>query len=239
MLWQAHTDHQGLHCRFGLNGRSLILQAAQRAAKKPKVCHGGLGESQSFSSTWDPAKSSKAIFAATSHQISGATFVSHMALGEEHSDQEKQQKQSPVTQEPTPQQHSSETASCLGASKASSTAQPMPASKDSAGASTLGKSAAPSRAQADALIEGLDPHDQPLVAYINRSSVPRILRQVCTLPCSSCKWHRSAQAKHHSACSAAHLPADQAVAMTAGRAAAPALTADTCRGWQSDWQGSS
>lgn len=124
--------------------------------------------------------------------------MSHMALGEEHSDQEKQQKQSPVTQEPTPQQHSSETASCFGASKASSTAQPMPASKDSAGASTLGKSAAPSRAQADALIEGLDPHDQPLVAYINRSSVPRILRQVCTLPCSCCKWHRSAQAMHHS-----------------------------------------
>ena len=169
-----HTRiHQGVHCRFGLNGRSLILQAAQRAAKKPKLCHGGLGESQSFSST------SKATFAATSHQLSGATSGSRTAVGEAFSD-ENQQEGPPVTQQPTQLQHDSTSATSLGTSKPSGTAQPMPEKQGSAGAISLKKSAAPSTAQADALIEGLDPHDQPLVAYINRSSVPRILRQVCT-----------------------------------------------------------
>jgi len=40
------------------------------------------------------------------------------------------------------------------------------------------RSEAQSAAATDVLIDALDPHDQPLVAYINRSNVPRILRQV-------------------------------------------------------------
>ena len=236
-----HTQiHQGVHRRFGLNGRSLILQAAQHAAKKARLCYGGLGESQSFSSTWDPAKSSKATFAAISHQISGATSVSHTALGEARSDQEKQQKDYPVTQQPTPLQHSSETASCLGASKASGTAQPMPASRDSADATPLGKSAAPSTAQANALIEGLDSRDQPLVAYINRSSVPRILRQVCALP----RLPLAGGSRVLRPCITVHAllhtcQRTKAFAMAGKQAAALALIANTCRGWQSDWQVSS
>ena len=47
------------------------------------------------------------------------------------------------------------------------------------------RSEALSTAATDALIDGLDPHDQPLVAYINRSSVPRILRQVTSSPISA------------------------------------------------------
>ena len=46
-----------------------------------------------------------------------------------------------------------------------------------------------STAATDALIEGLDPHDQPLVAYINRSSVPRILRQVQAALLFVCAGH--------------------------------------------------
>ena len=194
---------QGAHCRFGLNGRSLILQAAQRAAKKPRLCQGALGVSPSFSSTSDAAKSRKNTSAATPHQIDGAKFMSHAAVGEALSDQQKHQKQSPVMRQPTPGQHSSEFASHPETSQAAGTAQPMPAEEGQAGASPLGYSTAPSTAQANALIEGLDPHDQPLVVYINRSSVPRILRQVCTLPCSSRKRLPSARGMHHSACYAA------------------------------------
>lgn len=57
-------------------------------------------------------------------------------------------------------------------------ARPAVLQKATALTSASRRSEAQSAAATDVLIDALDPHDQPLVAYINRSNVPRILRQV-------------------------------------------------------------
>ena len=61
----------------------------------------------------------------------------------------------------------------------SGTAQPLRKHGSAASSAAPRRGTTPSNAAPDALIDGLDPRDQPLVAYINRSSVPRIVRQVC------------------------------------------------------------
>ena len=60
--------------------------------------------------------------------------------------------------------------------------EPAVLQKAAAVTSASRRSEAQSAAATDALIDALDPHDQPLVAYINRSNVPRILRQVGRSP---------------------------------------------------------
>lgn len=166
-ILQTHVERMnyvsvnGLSCRFGLNGRSLILQAAQRAAKKHKFSHSA---SQGSDSTELPA--------ARPHN-----------------------KQSTASNEESNLQPAASAGFVAGARSFQQDADAIAAPdtvhlagqltdqwKTNKVLSAPRRSDVLSSAATDALIDELEPHDQPLVAYINRSSVPRILRQVTCAP---------------------------------------------------------
>jgi hypothetical protein len=139
-------------CRFGLNGRNLILQAAQRAAKKRKRGHSASQKSE-CSEVATRVTSSDASNAAHGQQVTRLTITNSEgnARANERIDSQAN----------------------------SGTAQPLRKHGSAASSAAPRRGTTPSNAAPDALIDGLDPRDQPLVAYINRSSVPRIVRQVC------------------------------------------------------------
>ena len=133
------------------------MQAAQRAAKKQKTLHSApQGLSSNRDHTAEPDDSPiKATHAQQDAQSALATATEASAKG---------------SQQNTP------------ARAASGTAPPAVHRQLANIQDAARRHSALGIAATDALIEALDPHDQPLVAYINRSSVPRILRQVA---CSS------------------------------------------------------
>ena len=144
-----------------MNGRALILQAAQRAAKKRKTSHtASEGSDHPTLQSAEPHVSDptarneqqiaqSAIFAGTKTRASGV-------------------------QQDADATAASDTVQLAGQLIAQAKTNRVP--------SAPGRGEVLSNAATDALIDGLEPHDQPLVAYINRSSVPRILRQVTTGP---------------------------------------------------------
>ena len=145
-----------LSCRFGLNGRALILQAAQRAGKKRKASH------------LAPKDADSAKLHAAEQRDSNST-----APLEQHSPQLAV----PAGIDTSARAFQQDTKARADSQGVQPREQKQPTLQ-----SAPRRSEALSTAATDALIDGLDPHDQPLVAYINRSSVPRILRQVT---CSS------------------------------------------------------
>lgn len=159
-------------CRFGLNGRNLILQAAQRAAKKRKRSHSASQNSEC----------SKVATRVTSSDASNAAHAQQVT-------------QSAQVTNPEGEARATER---IDSQANSGTAQPLKKHGTAASSAAPRRGATPSTAAPDALIDGLDPRDQPLVAYINRSSVPRILRQVgpliynFTSATRSCTLHSNA-----------------------------------------------
>ena len=141
-------------CRFGLNGRNLILQAAQRAAKKRKHSHSASQNSECSKVTTTRVTSSDASKAAHAQQFTQPAQI----INPEGKARANEQ---------------------IDSQADSGTTQPLKKHGTAASSAAPRRGATPSYAAPDALIDGLDPRDQPLVAYINRSSVPRILRQVC------------------------------------------------------------
>ena len=156
-------------CRFGLNGRALILRAAQRAAKKRKFCHPASQDSDSKKlPTAEPhnRQSTATHEQATMQPAASAGTVASGGSFQQDTD-----------------------------AKAAPDAVQLPGqltvhSKTNTVFSAPRSGEVLSIAITDSLIDGLDAHDQPLVAYINRSSVPRILRQVRGAPLlHSCGVH--------------------------------------------------
>ena len=140
-------------CRFGLNGRNLILQAAQRAAKKQKRGHSASQKSEC----------SEVATRVTSSDASNAAHAQHVTL----------------LAQITNSEGNARADERIDSQANSGAAQPLRKHAFAASSAAPRRGATPSNAAPDALIDGLDPQDQPLVAYINRSSVPRFLRQVC------------------------------------------------------------
>ena len=150
-----------LLCRFGLNGRALILQAAQRAAKKRKISH--LASQDSDSATVHTVEELRSTPSTATHEQHSPQLA--LPAGIETNDRNCKQD--------------------IRASAASEVVQPG-VQKQPTPQNAPRRSDVLSTAATDALIDGLDPHDQPLVAYINRSSIPRILRQVRCSPLLVC-----------------------------------------------------